>query len=349
MNGMDAKYRRFSIVREMLETPGVVRQFPVSRALEHRPASANVFLTGEGSSRIFPAKHARVDALRRGDETRVDLEGGEQCLEYNLAGRHLYAASNSGRTAEIVRLLEKLSRLDDRPAAGEGTRRNEGAPLRRTAVVAHAGGPISDLCDETFVLTCGPEEAVAATKSVVEQALFYDVVFRAAAGAELPDLASLGSAMEETLAVDINAEIMARMHGTGRIYFAGRNDGVAEELALKTNEITRRDSAYLEGTYAVHGVEEVMSSDDVVVVLDPFETEEAKLDDVLVRGVGLAVIAIADHDTRFPTIRVPHVGEYSPYVHLLAGWSLLVETGIEAGIDLDTPARARKIGNEYPG
>jgi glucosamine--fructose-6-phosphate aminotransferase (isomerizing) len=26
----------------------------------------------------------------------------------------------------------------------------------------------------------------------------------------------------------------------GTIYFAGRNDGVAEELTLKTNEITRK-------------------------------------------------------------------------------------------------------------
>jgi len=34
------------------------------------------------------------------------------------------------------------------------------------------------------------------------------------------------------------------------------NNGVAEELALKTNEITRKKSAFLEGTFAVHGIEE---------------------------------------------------------------------------------------------
>ena len=47
-----------------------------------------------------------------------------------------------------------------------------------------------------------------------------------------------------------------------------RCDGVAEELTLKTNEITRKRSDFLEGTYAVHGIEEVMAPSDVVFVVD---------------------------------------------------------------------------------
>jgi glucosamine--fructose-6-phosphate aminotransferase (isomerizing) len=52
------------------------------------------------------------------------------------------------------------------------------------------------------------------------------------------------------------------------IYFAGYNDGVAEELTLKTNEITRKKSDFLEGTYAVHGIEEEMDTNDIVFVLN---------------------------------------------------------------------------------
>jgi glucosamine--fructose-6-phosphate aminotransferase (isomerizing) len=130
------------------------------------------------------------------------------------------------------------------------------------------------------------------------------------------------------------------------IYFAGYNDGVAEELTLKTNEITRKKSDFLEGTYAAHGIEEVMDSRDIVFVIDPIEEEIQKFQDVLAKGVGLKIVAIADRDTPFTTIRVPNAGELKPYVFLCAGWNLLVEIGLAKGIDLDKPNRARKVGNE---
>ena len=50
-------------------------------------------------------------------------------------------------------------------------------------------------------------------------------------------------------------------------YFSGRNNGVAEEITLKTNEITRKKSSYLEGTYAVHGIEEVLGKQDVIRII----------------------------------------------------------------------------------
>ena len=131
------------------------------------------------------------------------------------------------------------------------------------------------------------------------------------------------------------------------IYFAGYNDGVAEELTLKTNEITRKKSDYLEGSYAVHGIEEVMDAKDVVFVVDPIEGEIEKFQEVLVKGVGLSVVAIADRPTPFPTIRVPPAGELTPCLYLCAGWNLLVEIGLGMNIDLDKPQRARKVGNEY--
>jgi glucosamine--fructose-6-phosphate aminotransferase (isomerizing) len=135
----------------------------------------------------------------------------------------------------------------------------------------------------------------------------------------------------------------------GTIYFAGRNDGVAEELTLKTNEITRKKSDYLEGTYAVHGIEEVMNPDDVVIFINPFPAELEKIRETLVKGVGLRVFAVAPQDTIFPTIKVRDVGEYSTYVYLGVGWNILIEVGIALGINLDKPVRARKVGNEFIG
>jgi glutamine---fructose-6-phosphate transaminase (isomerizing) len=82
------------------------------------------------------------------------------------------------------------------------------------------------------------------------------------------------------------------------------------------------------------------------VVIDPFEQEEEKFNEILVKGAGVEVIAISTRQTLFPTICIPDGGAFKNYIELAAGWNLLVETGINLGIDLDKPVRARKIGNE---
>jgi glucosamine--fructose-6-phosphate aminotransferase (isomerizing) len=162
-------------------------------------------------------------------------------------------------------------------------------------------------------------------------------------------LPALADAFEKALTMPIDKKITDTIAKAGTIYFAGKNDGVAEELTLKTNEITRKKSDFLEGTYAVHGIEEVMNADDVVILMDPFKSELEKIKQTLVDGVGMKVFAVSDEDTIFPTIKVPDIGELQSYVYLAAGWNILVEVGISLGINLDKPQRARKVGNEFIG
>jgi glucosamine--fructose-6-phosphate aminotransferase (isomerizing) len=161
------------------------------------------------------------------------------------------------------------------------------------------------------------------------------------------ELKALPSQLEEALTINIDRDLVDIASRASTIYFAGYNDGVAEELTLKTNEITRKKSDFLEGTYAVHGIEEVMEKNDIVIVIDPIEEEIEKLREVLEEGVGLKIVAIADRETPFTTIRVPSAGEMNPFIFLAAGWNLLVEIGLSLGINLDKPERARKVGNEF--
>jgi glucosamine--fructose-6-phosphate aminotransferase (isomerizing) len=162
-------------------------------------------------------------------------------------------------------------------------------------------------------------------------------------------LKELAEKTEQALTLKIDSAITDIIKKATIIYFAGRNNGVAEELALKTNEITRKKSAYLEGTFAVHGIEEVMDKSEVLIWIDPFEAEQDKFNECLVKGVGMNIIAISAKKTMFPTIIIPDGGEHSEYVQLAAGWNVLIETGISLGINLDKPVRARKVGNEYMG
>jgi glucosamine--fructose-6-phosphate aminotransferase (isomerizing) len=335
MNLKDSQYNQFALVREMMDTVGVVKDFRPETTREISGEIATVdrlLLTGEGSSRIFPAKNVIRKALTGGLALNLFTDGSRQAAQYDLSKFAVFCASNSGRTKEIVLLAKKLGQMNN---------------PHRYGLSANSGTPLEEACVKTFVLSCGWEQAVAATKSVVEQALFYESIVRHIDGS-ISGLAcaDLSGKIETALTTPIAAEIVSAAAQAPTIYFAGYNDGVAEELTLKTNEITRKKSDFLEGTYAVHGIEEVMETSDVVFVVDPMEEEIDKFQEVLVDGVGLQVIAIANRDTPFPTIRVPDAGELTPYVYLCAGWNLLVEIGLTLGINLDKPERARKVGNE---
>ena len=244
--------------------------------------------------------------------------------------------SNSGRTAEVIRLFNDLKGLGND---------------RRYSLTAMHQSTLESMATRGHVLTCGKEGAVAATKSVVEQALYCRALVESVAGQETlaSRLSTLADQFLTALQLPVDTVIANRLSQATSIYFAGRNDGVAEELTLKTNEITRKRGDYLEGTYAVHGIEESMQVDDVVVWIDPYQESEQKFYDVLVKGVGLTVIAISSRPTMFPTIQIPDAGDLSTFVQLAAGWNLLVEAGIQLKINIDKPERARKVGNEFVG
>lgn len=335
MNLTDAKYSKFLLVQEMMDTIGVVKNFNVSQTQQIAKKISGVgklFLTGEGSSRIFPAKNAIRKSLRWGMDLRIATDGSRQSAQYDLSKFAVFCASNSGRTKEVITLAKKL---------GENGNEN------RFGLSANKGTLLEQTCKETFILTCGWEQAVAATKSVVEQGLFYESILWHIAQKSNGSISALANAVEQALTVQIDPAIVAAAAKAPTIYFAGYNDGVAEELTLKTNEITRKKSDYLEGTYAVHGIEEVMNPNDIVFVVDPIDEEIEKFQEVLAKGVGLSIVAIANRNTPLKTICVPDAGELTPYIYLCTGWNLLVEIGLSIGINLDKPERARKVGNEF--
>ncbi|MFP4067285.1 MAG: SIS domain-containing protein [Spirochaetaceae bacterium] len=337
MNEVDDRYAGYALCREMLETPQVVQSLDVERIRAVSPPGERVVLTGEGSSRIFPGRRAVHAALQQGERRCIRTESAHEAAGYRFTDETVFVASNSGKTAECVRLIRRL--------------RKQGFGGRVIGVAGAGDTPVAGESDEAYVLTCGPEAAVAATKSVVEQALVYDLYLRLHAGRSLPDLPRLAEDIETALTFSIPAEIAETVAAAPVLYFAGANNGVAEELTLKANEIVRGRSDFLPGTYAVHGVEEVMDAQDVLIWIDPPREYEEKFSTVLSQGVGLSVIALSSRQTSFETLRVPTPpeSELAPYVELAAGWNLLVEAGIQAGLDLDKPERARKVGNEYVG
>ena len=335
MNLTDPKYKDFALVKEMLETSDVVANFDFGQTkqiAEKVKEVGRVFLTGEGSSRIFPAKSFIYGVMKRGLDLTVATEGSFQAAEYDLSKWVVCGASNSGNTKEIVRLLRGLGEAGNKNLIG---------------ITATPESKIFGVTSPTILLSCGKENAVAATKSVVEQGLVYRSILCNMIECSCP--ANKGEAarmMKEIMETEYDADLIAKLASAPTLYFAGRNNGVAEELALKTNEITRKKSDYLEGTYLLHGVEEVMREGEACVLIDPFPSECEKIKELIQGRAGVNVIAIATEDTVFPTIKLPKLAGYEPFFQLVAGWNLLVQVGVALGVDLDHPQRARKIGNE---
>lgn len=336
MNLTDPKYKDFALVQEMLQTPQVIANFDFSQTKKMADAvkkNGHLFLTGEGSSRIFPAKSFIYGVRKRGLDLNVATEGSYQAAEYDLLKWVVIAASNSGQTKETIALYVKLIQQGHKNLFG---------------VTANAGTKLVEKSNESIVLSCGKENAVAATKSVVEQALVYRSILCNMIECDCPKNAKQAAELSQSLLeTEYDPQIIEKASAASVIYFAGRNDGVAEELTLKTNEITRKKSDFLEGTYLLHGVEEIMNPNELVVLVNPFESECERIKELFVDGVKVPVIAIAPQKTIFPTIEIPQLSGYELFFQLLAGWNLLVHIGVACGVNLDKPQRARKIGNEF--
>ena len=336
MHANHAPYSQFNLVHDMLAAADAIQSFDPSVldvTAREIAVVGKLLFTGEGSSRLFPAKSAIRHSREQGWSTILHTEAGRQAQDYELSDWAVLGLSNSGRTAEVIRLFTKLK---------------ESNHSYRYSLTAMPDSALEALANRGHVLRCGKEGAVAATKSVVEQALCCRALVEKLAGkcSLAPRLSKLADQFRTALTMPVDPALTQKIQNAGTIFFAGCNDGVAEELTLKTNEITRQRSDFLEGTYAVHGIEEVMQASDVVIWIDPYQESEQKFHDVLVKGVGLTVIAISSRPTMFPTLLIPDAGDLAGFVQLAAGWNLLVEVGMRRGINVDKPERARKVGNE---
>lgn len=334
MDNTLARYNKYFICKEMYETAALIRQLPPlkSSVTSFLDKTKSLFITGEGSSRIIPAKNVMYRNMTMGSPLPIFTEGATQALDYNLEAMTIVGLSNSGRTREVMRLFQKLKSQNHLAVIG---------------ITANENTLLGENVKETIILSCGKEQAVAATKSVVEQSLVVEQIFNYLTDTPDKNYSVLSSVFKAVLDLSIDKTIFNKLARAPMIYFSGRNDGFGEELTLKTNEILRKKSEFLEGTFGIHGIEEVMQKDEVVILFDPFPEEQEKFYEVFVKGVGMDVIAIARSKTIFETIVIPDYPEFQGYLTLAAGWNLLVEVGLALEIDIDKPVRARKIGNEY--
>lgn len=330
---MKKEDNKFALINEMFDTVEIVKNFhtkDLSKAIQFIGETKKILLTWEWSSRIFPAKNVIYNTLIHTSEISFLTEWAIQSWELNLEDYTIFWASNSWKTKEVIDLFKNIK------------------SNRKVSLTAYKNTLLWELADDEHVLNCGPEEAVAATKSVIEQALFYQSLISKYFGKDIEKIQfeKLSDKIKKVLEIKIDKDIITKISKAPTIYFAWRNNWVAEEITLKTNEITRKKSDYLEGTYLVHGIEEVMKKDDVIILINPFEKEEEKIKKVIIDWVWMNVYSISSRETIFPTIKIPEMDWFNGYIELMAWLNILVSVWLELWINLDKTNRARKIWNE---
>ena len=335
MNIKSNPYKKYALIHEMFDTVRIIREFKTSaigQIFTVIKGDSKLILTGEGSSRIFPANNMRHHQMALGNGPQIFLESSTQLLTYPLEEYIVIGASNSGKTKEIIELFDYLVSCNH---------------PNLYAVTCYRDTPLQRLAKQTIILEHCNEIAVAATKSVVAEALVYESILMSLKKYNFRN-DELADKFQNILNSRINKAITKALLNAATVYFVGNNNGVAEELTLKTNEILRKKSAYLPGTYLLHGIEEVINSNDVLVIVDPLESEFEKIIDIYQKKIGATIIALESFNCPFLTCTLPRHNFFEDgYLKLSAGWNLLAETGIMMGIDIDKPERARKIGNEF--
>jgi len=208
MNLKEEKYSKYALTREMMDTIDVVRNFNANQTAEIAKkinSIGKLLLTGEGSSRIFPAKNAIRKALTLGLDLSISTDGSRQSAQYDLSRFAVFCASNSGRTKEVVLLAKKLTEIGNDS---------------RFCLSANRGTLLEEACTKTFVLTCGWEQAVAATKSVIEQALFYESILWHIIKKDSSEIfPGLAAQIKQALTLQIDPEIIDLAAKATTIFF----------------------------------------------------------------------------------------------------------------------------------
>jgi glucosamine--fructose-6-phosphate aminotransferase (isomerizing) len=323
------------IAADIARVPPLLRSWPAEPWRELVAAIAKtrrppLLLIGEGSSRLFPAGLACSLARRWGLLGRLDQLGAREADGLELAHWQLVLLSNSGETREVVELAQR-----------------QAAHPARLAVVGTPGGTLTRLvADHRAVLAgAGAEGAVAATVSVVGQAFCLVQALAAVCGRSAP--AGLADAAAELLAAPLPGEVLETLASTMRLFWCGEETGAGAELALKTTEIPGLLGMHLPGTLVLHGLEEIFSVGDTAVLLDPPDADLPAIGRYVLAGTPAKVITVTSRSAGGPGAcwTIPDLGDWTPFLHLIAGWRLLIARAEQLGRDPDRPRRARKVGN----
>ncbi len=334
----------FETEKEMFESAKLIRGFDLNltKKIAKDIGSRKLIFTGMGSSVLFPANHAKSRALELNIKNSVDVYFASDLLSYNdFSNAYVVLCSNSGKTKETVLLQKHIKK--------------RGA--KYLAITALPDSILAKSCKEKIIMQGGFEKGVAATKSVVEQALILDsLIFHLAKnqGKKVDikkitsHLADASECISSNIDIDVPDNMLNAIAGSSSMYIVGRATGVGDEIALKAHEITRKEAFFYPDTHIVHGIEESIGSNPIIL-FEPIKFRNfigdfkrfSKRTNCKLFGIGTENI--------IPGIKVKSAPFFEDYCLLAAGWGLLRAIAKKNNLNIDKPKKIFKVGNPYKG
>jgi glucosamine--fructose-6-phosphate aminotransferase (isomerizing) len=248
------------------------------------------------------------------------------------------AVSQSGETADVI----------------EGIKRSKSNGARVISIVNRPNSVICRMSDDVIYLNCGPEIAVAATKSLISQlAIFYLLSFamvnkfdqavhslREVAG-EMPKMLTTNGCRLEELA--------DRLKNSHDFYYIARgiNFPIASEAALKLKEVSYIHAEGLPAGELKHGTLALIEEQTPVVAICPndYTFYETLGNSIEAKSRGAYIIGVSDLDDELYDfwIEIPRVDRvFYPLVSIAPLHLLAYYLAVKRGKDPDKPRNLAK-------
>lgn len=255
------------------------------------------------------------------------------------AGRVAVGVSQSGRSPDVIRSLETLR------AGGALT----------LAVTNEPDSPLARASDTTVPLDCGPEEAVAATKTFTASlAALAAIALRWAGRADLVqalDLLPAAASRALTVPVDEAASVLVP-HTNAFVLGRGFGHAIALEAALKLKEVARLRAEGASAAEFLHGpVASVDHGLPVIVIVSSDAARRPCLeaaDRISSAGGKLVLVGASPDEGRALGGLVLDVGrdlpgELAPIVQAIVLQRLAIAAARARGHDPDAPRNIVKV------
>jgi len=335
----------FFMLKEILEQPQSMRRavqqdkLEISEVARYIQKARHIFFTACGSSRHAALVGRHIFSRQTGIFSEV-VTGSELQYFSNSLDNHslVIAVSQSGETADIF----------------PGLRKAREKRAKTISLVNTPGSTLTRLSDHSLYLRCGPEIAVAATKSFISQlVIFYLLSFRILNQWEegLQKIHLLSYLVEENL--QHNKARIVRLAGILKdksdFYFLGRgiNFAIASEGALKLKEVAR---VYAEGIPAgelKHGTLALIEPGTPVLAIcpDDYTFEDIISNTLEAKARGAFIIGVSDkpHPVFDEWIDIPQVEEiFYPLMSVIPLQLLAYHSAVVRDYDPDRPRNLAK-------
>jgi len=339
-----ADFAATAMAREIAESADVVAGIvgrraslaEVARRIDASSAPLAV-LCGRGSS-----GHAGV-LLRYLIETRLRLPVSASApsviTTFNkplvLRNALFVVVSQSGRSPDLV--------------AATRSARQSGA--RTIAIVNAVPSPVADAAEFVLPIGAGPEQSVAATKTVIGSMAAGAGLIAALANDDA--LASALDRLPERIAQALTldwTEMSSDLRGASAVFVTSRGLGLgsAREIALKLAEVLRLPAFGFSAAELQHGPRAALSVKTPVIMLR-LQDETAPMVDALARALNRTGARL--HVCGGPCGTLPWLGDGDPVTDAIAmlvpAYRMIEQVARQFGFDPDRPPYLRKVTETF--